>query len=377
MANIFLNGFKAKTGGGKSILNNYLSLLMKNGSRHRFYVLTPDKNEYEKYRCDMIEIIDIVAMYKHNIFSPYVNRSLLPRMFEKLRIDLLFNMGDIVIPSDVPQIYLFDWPYAIYPQSVVWKRMDLASYFTRRIKLHFFKKYKHYARLVIAQTPTAKKRLENLYGLSNVDIVPNAVSLENMDGGEFKDYGLPGNKIKLLYLTYYYPHKNLEIFLPLARKIKRDALPYCLVITLASVQHVQAARILEMLKKEHLEDVVVNVGPVKMSNVPSLYKQCDGLLMPTLLESFSGTYVEAMYHRKTILTSRLDFAEDVCGTSAFYFDPLDEVSILKEMLVAFGNDELRRQKIEEGRAKLAQLPSWAQAFDKYQTLIEKTLSAAS
>ena len=104
------------------------------------------------------------------------------------------------------------------------------------------------------------------------------------------------------------------------------------MITLASEQHFKAARILQTLKKERLDEVVINVGPVRMSNVPSLYNQCDGLLMPTLLESFSGTYVEAMYHRKTILTSRLDFAEDVCGAAAFYFNPLDENSILREML---------------------------------------------
>ena len=31
--------------------------------------------------------------------------------------------------------------------------------------------------------------------------------------------------------------------------------------------------------------------------------------MPTLLESFSGTYVESMYFEKPILTSDLDFAK--------------------------------------------------------------------
>ena len=51
------------------------------------------------------------------------------------------------------------------------------------------------------------------------------------------------------------------------------------------------------------------------------------MILPTLLESFSATYIEAMFHGKTILTSDLDFARDVCGEAAFYFDPLNPQSI--------------------------------------------------
>ena len=374
MAKIFINGLKSKTGGGKSILNNYLSLLTKSDSKNHYFVLTPDKSEYEKYSFDNIEIIEIKALFKKNIVAPYVNHFLLPRLLQELQIDSVFNMGDIVIPTRIPQLYLFDWPYAIYPESAVWKRMDFKSNLNRRIKLLFFKTYISYATLVIAQTATAKKRLELLYELENIEIVPNAVSIENMDGGNAFDFNLPRNKIKLLYLTYYYPHKNLEVFLPLAQKIKSLSLPYCLVITIEPSQHKKAALFLDALKKENLDDTIINLGPVKMNNVPSLYSQCDALLMPTLLESFSGTYVEAMYHQKTILTSNLDFSKDVCGESAFYFDPFNVNSILQSIKLAFENSDLKRQKIQEGKKKLTRLMNWEQAFTKFQDIIEKTLA---
>jgi glycosyltransferase involved in cell wall biosynthesis len=374
MANIFVNGLKSKTGGGKSILNNYLSLLKESKSKNHFIVLTPDRTEYEKYHCEGIEIIDIKALYKKNILAPIVNHFLLPKLLRNLHVDLLFNMGDIVIPTNTPQFYLFDWPYAIYPESVVWHRMDFSSYLSRRIKLFFFKLYITRATSVLAQTETAKARLEQIYCLKNIEIVPNAVSLENMDGGTSVDFNLPKNKIKLLYLTYYYPHKNLEVFLPLAKKIKSLALSYCLVITIEPSQHHKAAHFLKAVKKENLDDVIINIGPVKMSNVPSLYAQCDALLMPTILESFSGTYVEAMYHKKTILTSDLDFARDVCGEAAFYFEPFNVDSILAAIKLAFENYDVKNKKILEGKNKLACLLSWEQAFKKYQDLMEKTLT---
>lgn len=119
-----------------------------------------------------------------------------------------------------------------------------------------------------------------------------------------------------------------------------------------------------------MDEIVINVGPVSMDVVPSLYSQCDALLMPTLLESFSGTYVEAMFHHKTILTSNLDFAKDVCGQAAFYFDPLDPDSILSAINHAFEDNDKRMRKIEKGRKQLDQLLSWDQVFEKYQALLK-------
>lgn len=373
MANIFINGLKSKTGGGKSILNNYLTLLRESNSKNKFIVLTPDKSEYEKYSSDFIEIIDIKNLYKKNVLFLFLNHFVIPKLLKNYNIDLIFNLGDVVIPVKYPQIYLFDWPYAVYPDSIIWKKMDIKSCLSRKIKLFVFKKYIKYATTVIAQTKTMKEKLESIYGLDNIEIVPNAVSLENMSGGESFNFNLPKNKIKLLYLTYYYSHKNLEVFLPLAKKIKDMSLPYCFVVTIGQKQHKLAKEFIDNIKKEKLQNIIINVGPVKMDNVPSLYSQTDALLMPTLLESFSGTYVEAMYHQKTILTSDLDFARDVCGEAAFYFDPLDENSILSSINQAVTDIDKKMSKIEEGNRKIKQLLTWEQVFEKYQELLDKSI----
>lgn len=376
MSNIFINGLKAKCGGGKSILNNYLSLLRNSKSPHRFFVLTPDKLEYEKYNCGFIQIVEVPNVFTGPLLFPLLYLMALPRLMRAHKIDLIFNLGDIPIPSNISQVYLFDWSYAVYPESVVWKKMDTKSFLIRRVKLFVFKRWIGQVTAVIAQTEAMKRLLVALYGLENVTVIPNAVSLENMGGGKLFDFDLSRDKTKLLYLTYYYPHKNLEIFLLLARKIKEMTLPYCLVVTIDATQHSKAEEFLNTVWSEELQDIIINVGPVPMDNVPSLYTQCDALLMPTLLESFSGTYVEAMYHQKTILTSDLDFARDVCGDAAYYFDPLDSDSILSAITLAFEEERERDSRIEKGRMKLDKLLNWAQAFDKFQVLLEDTIDVS-
>ena len=367
MANIFIHGLNSKNGGGKSILDNYLTLLKKSDLSDKYFILTPNKSEYLKYANNSIEIVDIDNLYK-KLYMVYIRYEfILPKLVRFLNIDVIFNLSDIPIKAkNIKQVFLFDWSYAVYPESIVWKKMDSFSAFERKLKLYFFKKYLPYVTTMIAQTVTVKKRLNDIYALKNIKIIPNAVSLENMDGGESKKFNLPKGR-KLLYLCVYFPHKNLEILIPLARKIKKNNLDYKIIITIELSQHIKVKPLLNMIKQEKLDDIIINISPVKMKNVPSLYKQCDGLLMPTLLESFSGTYVEAMYHEIPIFTSDIDFAHDVCKTAAFYFNPLDSNSILNTIENAFKGNVY--EKTNKGLEVLTDFIGWNEVI----TLIVNTI----
>ncbi len=368
MKNILVNGLNSKTGGGKSILVNYLTLLnSQEALNEKYFVLTPNKDEYLQYANSYIEIVDIPSLYKHLFFLPYTYRITLPRLLRKLNINTVFNLADIPITTQTEQIFLFDWPYAVYPESKVWKLMDLKSFLVQKIKLFFFTKNIKYIDKIIAQNDAMKVRLKRLFNFQDISIVPNAVSLDNLVEGKYFDFKLPKGK-KLLYLTYYYPHKNLEVFIPLAKLIRDKKLDYKLIITIDKNQHKKAKELLNTIKNNRLDDIIINVGSVSMEYVPELYRQTDGLLMPTLLESFSGTYVEAMFHKKPIFTSNFDFAEAVCREGAFYSDPFDAENILEIIEKAFKNDEYL-DKVKKASRRLTELYSWEQAFNSYQKLI--------
>jgi len=369
MANIFINGLNAKAGGGKSIFNNYLALLSQTKLSNKYFVLTPNIADYIKYENKNIVLIDIPNILKKTLMYPYVYSIYLNHLLKNYNTDVVFNLADIPIKTKIKQVFLFDWSYAVYPDSLVWEMMDLKSKLSRKTKLFFFKKYLKYIDLLLAQTKTMKNRLENIYRIENIQVVPNAVSLENLAKKSNHDFNLPSG-IKLLYLTHYYPHKNLEIFISLAKKIKEENLPYKLVITIERGQHKAAKILLDKIENLALTDIIINVGPVEMKHVPSLYEQCDGLLMPTLLESFSGTYVEAMYHKIPIFTSNIDFAYGVCGEAATYFDPFDANEILNKIHSVFSNNNVKNKKTEIGSEILNSLPDWHKTFHMYNESIE-------
>jgi glycosyltransferase involved in cell wall biosynthesis len=368
MTNILVNGYKSKTGGGRGILRTYLKMLSESvPDDSTYFVLTPDFDEYYQYSKSHLIIIDVPKKYEKNTSFFQLYYFYFPRILNELKITKILNFGDIIIPTDVSQIYLYDWPHAGYPKSPVWSRMDLSDWIYSKIKLFFFKRYLKFKPKILTQTNEMKDRISKIYNVKNIDCLPNAVSLDNFTTHQTNEFKIEKGKITLLYLTHYYPHKNIEIFLDLAKILKVQHSNIRIIITIDENQHRNASKLIRNIDDSELDQYIVNIGSVPSEKIASLYKICDGLLMPTLLESFSGSYVEAMYHRKPIFTSDLDFAHAVCGDSAYYFDPLDPLSIANTVQRAFADPASIADHVAKGVERLARMWTWDQVFVKLQS----------
>src|SRR5213079_3406891 len=153
---------------------------------------------------------------------------------------------------------------------------------------------------VITQTPVMKDHLCGRYGIdpARVAVIPNTFSLERM--GE-SDVPSPSNKdgrtrgFVFLCLFHYYAHKNIDIILDAVKKLsKYTSRPAKCVITIASNQHPGARRLLEELESSEYGSMIQNIGPVPSQTLHEVYRRADALVFPTLLESYSRTYLEAM-----------------------------------------------------------------------------------
>ncbi len=363
MKTVLINGLNSKVGGGLSVLSNLVACLQDRPRECEFLVIAPSRVSL-KPSSPNVRRVDVPWYWEHTAFLPLVYSRLLGSLAEKLYCDAILNLADIVIATEIAQVYLFDWAHAIAPRSDIWGRMPLAEWVHQQAKLFFFKRYLGHATCVVTQTETNRKALQESYLLSDVRVVPNAVSLENFSSGEYKDFGLSNIRTNLLCLSHYYPHKNLEVLLAVARLIRRANLPWSIVLTLSAEQGPGAKTLLRAVNREGLTEVLVNVGPVEMKHVPALYEQCDALILPTLLESFSGTYVEAMFHRKPIFTSDRPFARDVCQDAATYFDPLDPHDIVAKIDSVASNRKRMEELTARGSEILKSLPGWSAVTDE-------------
>jgi glycosyltransferase involved in cell wall biosynthesis len=214
---------------------------------------------------------------------------------------------------------------------------------------------------------------------THVTVVPNAIDVGLVSGSEADQQGVAAlrerarGRLIALTLARYYPHKNLEFVIRTARRLRehRDE-RLVFYITIDERHHAGAARLVKEIERDGLEDWVVNLGAIPGDGLPSVYQAADILFFPTLLESFSRTYLEAMHYGLPIVTSDRDFARECCGDAALYLDPHDVETAVSALQSLAGNPGLRARIGALGRARLkARARKWSEIAEQAATLVER------
>jgi len=289
----------------------------------------------------------------------------------KIKPDGIFSMGNYAIPSHYKQLLLLQWPYAVYPESIVWQRMTLWDFFRRKIRQFIFQANLKYAIALTVQTHVMKERVEKYIKFKRRIYIVESSSLYLKNQQLNRKYE-PSNpeETKLLFcLSEYYSHKNLEIFIPLAELIKNQKLNYQILITIHP-ETIEAKKLLRNVEKKELNEIIINLGRIQQSEAITMLGKCDALLMPTLLESYGLPYLEAAQSGIPIFTSDLDFAHDMNGDGAWYFNPLSAENILQTIQNAFNDPKLLKEKADKAFQKASKVKSWEEITGEYLKIIK-------
>ena len=352
---ILAHGFRVA--GGRATCINILQALAEVDTQNTYHVVVPDQPEYRGLN---LERSGWGMQYYRRTLGHlgrwYFDTFQLPWMARQIKPDIIWGMGGLGLRKPhCPQAVSIQNAFVMYSAKHTGKMSPIDRLWLFFLKRNF-RKQLPMTQLVFCQTPTMKHRMESVYQYTGSVVVTGKAISPFLSGNTAMSNPLEEFKaeFKLLYVTRYYPHKGLEMLLEVVRQ-HRDALKGCvIVITLEDTQHPYAAKLLDAIASEGLNDVIVNVGSLKQNELSAYFQACDALLMPTRLESFSGTYLEAMHFGLPILTSDLDFAHEVCGDAAIYFDPWDPASIA-EAITSVRNDEgLKKYLVAKGRARLSE-----------------------
>jgi len=256
--------------------------------------------------------------------------------------------------------YIYD-EYAFFNRISCWQRMKIKL--RKWVHLLFFvKQASHF----VVETEDARKRLRKQLNVDTIDVVSNTCGSQYFCHSDFANK-MPEKKrgeIRLITLTRYYSHKNIESIPNVLEELKlRNIDNVNFVLTLGEEDY---KNIIPMEWRHK----VYNVGSVPIVECPSLYQECDFLFLPTLLEVFSASYPEAMAMRKPILTSDLSFAHSICGDAALYFEPFSPSDIVDKIEILINNKEAQVKLIEEGKKRLSAFGSAKDRAEKYLQICE-------
>lgn len=175
-------------------------------------------------------------------------------------------------------------------------------------------------------------------------------------------------EIRLLAMGNPYVHKHFEIIPEVLAALKKRCPERKFVFTLTAPEAGNEWKnIRTRAEALGVGDCARTVGKVALAACPKLYADSHIVFMPTLLETFSATYPEAMAMQRPIVTTDLDFAHSICGNAAVYYSPLSAEDAAEKILRVIEDAGLQQQLISEGAKVLSALPS---PQEKYEHLVE-------
>lgn len=333
---IALIAHSLRAGGGISVGRNLIAALGRVAPEHQYFASIPAGLAYEDV-CSSIPKCQTMIHQHQGYFKRWLfDTRELPVAVRAFCPDVVLGLGNSTLRQQaVPQAVLCHDPHLWYPRKHFAEEgpRELRRRAIRWVKRVRFQQSLSRADLVFCQTQTALSRLCTAYQYSGpTAICPNAVSHIVTQGAapaELPNALRPfAHHTKLFCLARYYPHKNLEMLVRVFDRFRCELEDHVLVLTVSPEHGQGAERLLKTIDELGLGEQIINVGPLDQAQLASFYTNCDALLMPSFLESFSATYVEAMHFGCPILTSDLDFAREICGDAAIYFDPWNAESIL-------------------------------------------------
>jgi glycosyltransferase involved in cell wall biosynthesis len=266
----------------------------------------------------------------------------------------------------------YNLPHYIYRDSPFFTKLPLykkAKWDAKGMIIkHFFR---NDADAYVVQTSDVNNRLKKLLGIENVFTVPNTINHYYKNPNKIANKLPPRSEEEFRLLTFsaWYLHKNLEI-IPLVI----EALPPNLRENIRFILTLPDEIFKSKFPKKY-QPYIVNVGPVEPAEGPSLYMECDALFLPTLLECFSASYVEAMAMGKPIITSDLGFARAVCKEDALFADPMEPKDIASTIKILKENKALQKELVKKGFTQLKCFPSAKERADQYLNICANLTNA--
>ena len=360
---LFINAANLRFGGGRTVGFNIINYYSSHPAVSSMTVTVPAGCGYERFAANKkVKLLVYDKIYNHAVLKIISNYILLPLRIAFTKTDFILSLGNIAIPTTKTQFLLIHQAYVAYPESIVWKRIrqnDKPFYRYIMNTLRLIRTNLRFVSMLGVQTESMRSRMSRLYKIpeERIVVIPNAVSYTSVIAPPAQRSEAE-KEIRLLFIAKYYPHKNYEILYETGKLIAERKLPIKITVTIDRKENEGSRRFLDTIEQLGLSHIIVNHGNVPLEDLGTVYAAQDGLFLPTLLESFSGSYIEAMHFRKLIFTSDMDFAHEVCLDSAYYFDPHNPEDIVNKITEAFSNPNEMEYKLCRGQEILEGSKTW-------------------
>lgn len=292
------------------------------------------------------------------------------KLEKNINPDCIFTtFGPSYHKSKYPKVIGFALPYIIYPNSPFFKQITLKEKLKYKlmsvIKTYCFNKN---ADALIFESDDARQIFNQKLTRSIRTYTVNNTLNNVFNNYKVKQEVKESKTFNILCLSANYPHKNLAI------------IPHVIDNIVDANSEIQfkfniSANKSDFNFENHYNQYINYLGRIDLEKLPELYETMDVLFMPTLLEVFSTTYLEAMYMQIPIVCSDMSFARDICADAALYCEPTNPKDYAEKLLRIKVDLSLSNDLINKGIENLKRFGNSMNRTKLYLNIIKDTINA--
>lgn len=336
--NVLINATNIRVGGGLQVAVSVIDSLLINPRGENIYFVTSSQvHQQLSIPKDKLNRVLICDFNITNIFNYIKGYRYLNKLEQSFDINVVFTIfgPSYWQPSKAKHLIGFANAWLVSPNSKAYSIYNVHIKWKQKVKnfilgKFLFKKNSIY----VTETIDMQNKFCNVFkcNKSRISVVGNCISQNFIDSPDNIDkYELNKiKKFKFVSISHNYPHKNLETITLIGGLLEKAGFDFVFIVTIGFDEY--------KLLDDEFKRYTKNIGPITIADCKGVYQACDALYLPTLIECFTVSYLEAMATNIPILTSDLPFAKNVCLDSAFYFNPYDifDISrVIKVMLNEF------------------------------------------
>ena len=249
--------------------------------------------------------------------------------------------------------------------SYAWKTMPFKPKI--RTKLHNIMErvLLRKAKYIITQTETVRGGLLRVTGLpeNRVFVVPNVLPavLQDIDPTPLE---ADAKWIDVAAVGGQMPHKNLEIIPEVLRVLKeKHKLNNVRFHTTLPADSDVWRRIENGLKRYGFSENIINHGNMRLFDLAEMYRHCRFCFLPTVLETFSASTIEAMYFDLKTVASDLSFNKEVMQDACLYFEPMNAGSAAEKLAQVIGDKDLQKELSAKMKERLKNYTDFKKYYD--------------
>ena len=363
---------KKISGGAFQISQNFLLKTLEHRDVEWYYITSQDlddviSEQFNNIRGKRYFSLPTQPDFKHTYAKVKKQIKLLE---QQIKPDVVYS---ITAPSyftfEATEVMRFTNPLVTHPNKYskstqTWiERIRTWLYCKNQVRLmkkaHFF----------ITQTETTKQGILRITGLpeNHVCVVNNVLPsvFKHMDNtpiveDDFINIACVGNPV---------PHKNFDILPDVLIELKRLGIENVRFHTTIPFDHPLNNKL-----KKHLNELGMmknwkNYGRISQKELGAMYQRCQLCYLPTLLEVFSASTVEAMYFNLPIVATNFSFNTEVLADSSLYYEPKNAKAAAQQLAKLIADKALQEEMKEKMKIQLAKYGDYDKHFNAIKAFL--------